>query len=74
MTNFQNTSPSGQTITGSTDMDLSNAVVIWAWSNSCNDWLRQSDAVNYDIAARQVRALQAQCPEIRPAFTRCVAV
>ena len=73
MNNFQNTSPSGQTITGSTDIDLSDAVVVWAWSNSCNDWLRQSDAVDYTIASAQVRAIQQQCPEVRPSFTRCIA-
>ena len=72
MTQFTNSSPSGEVIAGFTDLDLSNAVVIWAWSNSCNEWLRQTEAVDFFVAAPQIRAMQAQCPEIRAVFTRCI--
>ena len=74
MTNFQSAGPNGQIVTGSTELNVSDAVVIWAWSNSCNDWLRQSDAVDRSVALAGIAALQAQCPEIRPCLTQCESV
>lgn len=74
MTKFQSIGPSGEIVTGATDLDPSAAVVIWAWSNSCDAWLRQSGAVDESIAIAGVEALLAECPEIRPCLTRCVAV
>lgn len=73
MTDFTNTSPSGQVFSGSAEVMPADAVVIWAWSNSSNDWLRQSDVVDYELAAAQVQAIQAQCPEARAVFTPCTA-
>jgi hypothetical protein len=73
MTKFQSVGPNGVVINGTTDLDLADAVVIWAWSNSCNDWLRQSGAVDTSTAVAGIEALRAQCPEIKPCLTACVA-
>jgi hypothetical protein len=74
MTKFQTVGPNGAIVTGSTDLDPSSAVVIWAWSNSCNDWLRQSGAVEQSVAVAGIQALMAECPEIRPCLTQCESV
>lgn len=73
MTKFQSTSPSGEIVTGTTEHDLSSAVVLWAWSNSCNDWLRQTDAEPVTEVTAYLQQLLDECPTVRPAMTPCVA-
>ena len=67
------TSPSGEVFRGTTTLNPAVCCVVWAWSASSEAWLRQSGFVPYSEAGRQLTALLADCPTVRPALTPCVA-
>jgi len=74
MTDFVTSDLNGGLFRGKTDLnlDLSDAVVVWAWSNSSNSWLRQSGASRADWALQFVKTTHRDCPDIRVAFTPCL--
>lgn len=61
--------PNGDTFRGSTTLNPDTCCVVWAWSDSSQAWLRQSDFVPYSQAGRQLSALCAECPTVRPVLT-----
>ena len=65
------TSPDGQVFRGTTTLNPAVCCVVWAWSSSSERWLRQTGFVPYSEAGRNMAALLADCPAIRPALTPC---
>ena len=65
------TSPSGEVFRCTTTLNPAVCCVVWAWSNSSEAWLRQTGFVPYSEAGRQLSALLADCPTVRPVLTPC---
>ena len=72
MTEYITPDLNGGKYKGNTPLTLSHAVVLWAWSNSCNSWLRQTEAITAEGALAFSLKLNAECPEARVAFTPCL--
>ena len=72
MANFVTPDLNGGKFKSNTPLTLSTAVVLWAWSNSCNSWLRQSEAITLEGALAFSLKVNAECPESRIAFTPCL--
>lgn len=58
--------PDGTEIRGTTELTPATCCIVWAWSESQQCWLRQSDFTPYSQAGKQLAQLMADCPTIRP--------
>lgn len=67
---YETTSPTGDTISMQSPLG-GILVVIWAWSNSCSDWLRQSGPVDPAEAVHHLASITADCPTVRAVLTPC---
>jgi len=61
--------PDGTRVDGSTVLNANTCCVVWAWSESSQCWMRQTDFVPYSHAAKAVGAITAECPNVRPVLT-----
>lgn len=58
--------PDGTEIRGTTAFTPDTCCIVWAWSESQQCWMRQSDFTPYSQAGKQLAELMAECPNVRP--------
>ena len=73
----QTTSPAGDTLQLSVphDADTTYLGCLWAWSNTCNGWLRQTNPTHVVELQQGINALAADLPgqPLRTCITPCLA-
>jgi hypothetical protein len=72
----QTTGPDGTTLQLDVpaDADTTYLGCLWAWSNSCNGWLRQTNPTHVVELQQGINALAADLPgqPLRTAITPCL--
>jgi hypothetical protein len=74
----QTTSPTGTTVQLNVPVDADTTYLgcLWAWSNTCNEWLRQTNPTHVVELQQGINALAADLPgqPLRTVISPCLPI